>query len=330
MISRTRRIAVVALTNTLTVAVVLSAIEVFVRISCPQIQKLGTESRLAIDPYYGTSAALRPRTSGLSDGKLFATDQYGFWKYGSEPDTSKPGWLLIGDSVTMGIGVDPDSTFGGRLAASVRSMAVLNSAWIGYTSADYLNIVGGILRRTKRDIPFRIRRVTLFWCLNDVYSRLDAGGDPGQGVREIGGGVLSFLRSNRRAYQWLKATLTDRPRTYFFHDLPYYSPASNHFTSSLRDLDSIALLCCLDSIAFEVVLLPYEYQLRERERRPQQIMTDSLSARGVRWIDLGEVKTFSQGESSRLFRYGDGIHFGAEGHRLVYEAIRATYRGELY
>jgi hypothetical protein len=229
----------------------------------------------------------------------------------------------------MGLGVEPDSTFAGLLANSQTSECVLNCSWVGYSSADYLNVARGILNRREGELPFRVRHVTVFWCLNDVYSRFDWGGDPGQQVRVIGGGVLTILRSHLRAYQWLKATLTDRPRAYYAHDSQFYGTDARFLASALSDLDSISILCRNDSIKFEVVMLPYEYQLRGGRGvggGPQLTLRKSLEAKGIRTLDLMECEVFWRGDPSDLFRYGDGIHFGCRGHRAVYVSLRAMLR----
>src|SRR5512136_2846941 len=105
-----RRYLYIAFVNILIASTLLAGLEATIRLALPEISELGTDHNLAIDPFYQNSAALRPYAVGTSEGVRFSVDRYGFWKYAHEADTTKPGWLILGDSVTMGVGVEPDST----------------------------------------------------------------------------------------------------------------------------------------------------------------------------------------------------------------------------
>lgn len=317
-----RRFAFVALVNLLVTALLLAALETAIRLAIPEIQELGTDRNLVIDPFYENSAALRPLATGTSDGVRFSVDKYGFWKYAQGADTTKPGWLLLGDSVTMGLGVDPDSTFAGRLAAASTTQSILNYSWIGFSSADYVNVTKGLLGAEKKTgTPFKIRHVTVFWCLNDVYAGFDMGGDPGQGVRDFAGGFLPFVKSHLRTYQWLKALLFDRPSTYFNNDVRYYERGSKFLDAAVRDLAALDSLCREQGIRFDVVMLPYEFQLRSGyvpASSPQTVLKGRLDSLDIRSYDASASFAAAAPLSTRLYRYGDGIHLSSEGHRAMF------------
>jgi hypothetical protein len=50
----------------------------------------------------------------------------GGWKYKKQIADSLNKWLLLGDSVTMGIGIDNDSTFAGIMDKSFRDVNRIN------------------------------------------------------------------------------------------------------------------------------------------------------------------------------------------------------------
>jgi len=68
---RMLRIAFIALVNLLVAGVLLAGLEVAIRLALPEIQEVGTDHGLVIDPFYQSSAALRPLATGTSDGVQF-------------------------------------------------------------------------------------------------------------------------------------------------------------------------------------------------------------------------------------------------------------------
>jgi len=308
-------------------SIVALAIELSIRIFCPEIPEIGTTRILVVDALYGMTDGLRPDATGVSDGAPVSVNSMGFWRYSAVADSGAPGWLILGDSVTMGVGVDPDSTFIGRIAKALRTYTVCNASWLGYSSADYLNVLRGRLAlRSARPGP-PIRRVTVFWTLNDVYSNQPFGRQPGTLVRIYGGTVMTFIARHVRTYQWLKGILFDRPLEYYQFDRPFYNPQGDHFRSCVSDLQAIASICRQSGAILDIVLLPYEYQLRAgvEDYLPQRMMTRVADRLGIRCWDASMALRDSGVEPRRLFRFGDGIHFSREGHRVLFAALRKLY-----
>src|SRR5690606_32456840 len=78
-------------------------------------------------------------------------------------------------------------------------------------------------------------------------------------------------------------------------------------------------------IRFDVVLLPYEYQVRNptpANLLPQEIMAARLEAIGVSVHDAAPALGAQRGAAATLYAYGDGIHFSEKGHRAVFEFLR--------
>jgi len=291
-----------------------------VRLLGPELTPSGTDSRLFQDSLYADMSGLRPNAEGLSNGARFRVDADGFWAYATPADTSRPAWLFLGDSVTMGIGVAPDSTFAGRLAPRLDSLTLLNPSLPGYSTRNYRAVLETL---TAPDAtPFRIHRATVFWCLNDVY--VPAENAPGAGVRQLGGRLLTFLRLHVRTYGWLKALFFDRPRTYFEHDRTLYEGPA--FEAALANLKAMKTLADDRRIVLDVVILPYAYQLRRPDDpgifAPQQRLTAALTEAGLPARDAAPYLLQHMPDSEALYLYGDGIHFSRGGHALLAEYLR--------
>jgi hypothetical protein len=306
----------------LSTILLLGFLEIAIRIVYPAIEPTGTSYNLVADSVYGSSAGLRPLASGLSGGKPFSVDALGFWKYAAKSDSLQESWLLLGDSVTMGIGVEPDSTFAGRLSNLYPSRYIINPSWIGYSSSDYVNITRSLLfkHQLSNRLMLPIRRVTLFWTLNDVYSHCNVGLPPGQVVRNYGSWITKWMREHYLTYHWLKYLLLDRSKAYFQFDAQFYQRGDSCFTAALEDLKNIKQMCINAGVQFQVILLPYEYQIRQTDStayRPQTLISQELDSLHIQWYDLTPRFRDLPGNHRNLYLFGDGIHLSSLGHAEV-------------
>ena len=309
----------------------LLLVEGAVRVTVPEITPVGTDKGLFADSVYADTPGPRPGASGLSNGARFSAMDaagYGFWRYAGGHDPSRRSWLLLGDSVTMGIGVHPDSTFAGRLAHGLPEINVLNPSMLGYSGRDYAAI-GRVLVPETGSPPFELSRVFVFWCLNDIYSSAGPLPDPDQTVRDVGGSFLSFARRHLHIYQFLKATLFDRPRRYWEYDSRLYR--GELVGRAAGDLGTIAALASERRIEVTVVLLPYEYQLRQGGGDglwgPQKRMSTRLRSIGIVPLDPSRYLLDRVDDPADLFLYGDGIHFSSRGHDLISRFLREGLSG---
>lgn len=312
-----RKVAAVALYNLFAVLVLLLVLEGGIRIFVPDITGTGTDRRLFQDDVYGPSPGLRPEVTGISNEQTFTVDANGFWAYTAGTNPQLDGWLFLGDSVTMGIGVAPDSTFAGRIALAQDTLNVLNPSLIGYSSRDYVNILGTLLTQPS-DAYRDLKRVTVFWCLNDVYAGSTASAEPGQNVRHLAGTFLTFVRQHVHTYHWLKALVFDRPRTYYEHDERLYTESLTNLEAAFTDLQALHKLASDHDIAFAVVILPYAYQLRTTDRVvPQAVLRQELRADSIQIYDPFQMLSTLSTRPEDLYLYGDGIHFSSLGHKAI-------------
>jgi hypothetical protein len=214
----------------------------------------------------------------------------------------------------MGLGVAPDSTFAGRMAAALDTAVVLNPSLIGYQAADYVAVLRTLLSE-RRDIE----RVTVFWCLNDAYVPQSWAGTTGTAVRASEGPVFDFLRRHVRTYQWAKATFADRPLAYYRHDRAFYA-SDSAFAAADASLDTLARIAAEHGVRLDLVALPYEAQLRADAPadafEPQRRLREAAAAEGLPFYDAAEAFD-GVSDPASLYRYGVGIHLSERGHALL-------------
>lgn len=294
--------------NFVVIALFFLVMEGVIRIAVPEIQPLGTDASLFKDNGIGQTRALRPNASGKSNGVKMTVDEKGFWKYRDEtPDTTLRNWLMIGDSVTMGIGVPPSRSFAGLLdRASTDTMRVVNPSVLGYDVRDYYNII-----RHYQNTGFSYDKLTLVWCLNDIYGGMDK--EDTIGLHRFN--LIRFLHQRVRSYLWLKKKLTDRPSDYFHFDISFYEENSPYLQKSVDYLRKIQNIAEEKGISFEVWIMPYLYQLTHPEETSDALkpLTQKLDKSNIPYIDfLSGLQ--NDPDPERFYLYGDGIHFSKKGH----------------
>lgn len=312
--------------NLLSAVILLLLLELAVRIFIPRIQPAGTDSNLFRNSADGSLRLLNPGQSGLSNGEYHTVSPLGFWDYGVAYDPERKSVLLFGDSVGMGIGVDPDSTVGGRLLMAFPEYNILNTSLIGYSSADYANLAQSWQDGSIQEWPdTTITSAVVIWCLNDIYGRSEISNLPGLDPPGLLASMLSWLRSNTRLYHFIKSIATDRSRDYYRFDASFYQPDSDYVSAAVADLDHLRDTLANHEIELLVVLIPYEYQLRNRDysQNPLQILADRLSAEHINSINLtSDFQVAYETAGKDLYLYADGLHLSHQGHKVLSAGIQ--------
>ncbi len=309
----------IILYNIAFIAVLLILFESGVRIFVPEINLSGTSGSLIIDSLYNDSPGIRSNTIGTSGEVEKATSNYHAWKYFKPASDSKRKLLYLGDSVTMGLSVENDSTYAGIINNDSDSLRVINPSLIGYSSKDYLNVFNAFV--TQNRFNLRFSSVVLFWTLNDIYSNYPDQNSPEFSSGSFLNSIVNFLRHNSKAYHFLKNLFSDRPRAYYEYDMHFYTESNPLLHNSIKNLEAISSACDSLRIQFEVVLLPYEYQLRKYGNKdifePQILLREKLKEKNIRIVDVSSAFGNDIKEPSRYYLYGDGIHFNNNGNRLI-------------
>ena len=300
-----KRIVWYAITAILISLILLILLEFAVRILNPQINFQGVQRSMFVENKFDQTLRLKPNSSGKFFGKEFNTDKHGFRQMNT-PTQYDRSWLFLGDSVTFGVAIEKEKIFPQVIQNEFRHTRIWNTAVVGYSTLDYLNVVKAFIRDHSD-----LEKIILFLCLNDVYGNLSLNFRVSAKEK-----VLSFFRSNSKLYLFLKKIFFDRSKAYALHDIGLYkegNPAIDEYLNAMVRIKSISDKL---NIKFLVVVLPYEYQLRVGGLRTPQVLLKNFFARNdIKSLDLYE--DFSSLDSEDYFLYGDAMHFSHLGHTIV-------------
>ncbi len=301
-------------------------LEAGTRIFYPEIKLPGTQQSLLKNSVFYDSQGYKPNSFGLSSDVLKRADESGFLQY-SSGRKSKNKILFLGDSVTMGIGVENDSTFTGILNNSSDMITILNPSLIGYSSHDYKNIVKKLIADEKNESG--IKHIYIFWCLNDVYSNLPISDSPEIANDSFWNEMAIFLRNNSHFYHLLKSIISDRPKAYYQYDKNFYKSEDKHFKQALNDLFEIDSLANENQLNVDLFLLPYEYQLRDnkfgQKNSPQKLLTKKLKFSNIKTHDCAAAFNIDENVDD-YYLFGDGIHFSYQGHKAIAAFIERFFQ----
>lgn len=271
----------------------------------------------------------------MSWGVELRTDALGFRLDPEAPAAraARPALVLLGDSVTLGIGVPVAETFAGLLRRRFPERSFINAAATGYGAADYLNLARHFVLPRRSEL--RIDSALLLLTLNDIADasvdhRLERERYRGLAalVREMdrGLGANRYLAARSKLYLFVKSGLYDLSRAWFRADAQLYDDPEL-VRRTAREVRSTQALLNEAGLRVAVVMLPYEYPLRAPEpaREPQRQLAAALAKGGVVPTDLLEPVRDAmarRGLSSRsLFLFNDHCHLSAQGHALVFEQL---------
>lgn len=223
--------------------------------------------------------------------------------------------MLIGDSALFGPALDDEKTIAERLR-KITKACIINTAVIGFNSAHYLDVLRYWLEKAKLD------HVLVFWCLNDAQN--DTSFVQKSYLTNAFDFALARLRSRSKFYMALKNFISDRSKAYFLYDRQFYQSGNPQFARVMQDLSEMKNLCDQGQTGFDVVLLPYEYQIRNRAVEwiwaPQELLQSYLEQQGINCLRI-DFQEFGGNAAKELYLYADGIHFSKLGHQEIAERV---------
>lgn len=286
--------------------------EFSIRVFLEDIVTQGTDRDILQEEAFGITPSLKPNSEGYVFGEKVEVDANGFLKNKCVSAKKKRRKVLFfGDSVTMGVGVDSDSSFAARLQQYYcDSVAIDNLSLIGYNVNDYSRIVQGLSKQSKLK---EYDEVVFFFCLNDnfLYQKSDL-----PAKETFGTTIKNYLLSHSYLYVWCVKSLSDASADYYQNDKKYYyeEAALDNFDLRLSEIQS-NLNCKV-----RVIVLPYEFQLRENyyeQNIPQDVLRIFSKKHHFDFHDCRNFASKTKGDKKDLFLYADGIHFSNEGHRVL-------------
>ena len=301
--------------NIITVLLVLAVVEIACNRILNKIYNREFDSSLLVDDKYFTSSGLKENACGVVWGKQFNTDEKGRRKNKSAFDSKKRKWLFIGDSVTEGVGVDDTSIFSSLYADVFKEYNICNYSLIGYSSSDYVNVLTSVLQNdTSTEL------VTLFYCLNDVYGNTKSTDLPIMEKQNALGRLNGLLQNTCATYRLIKLFFYQNSNRYFNYDLQYYKKEDEHFLQSMKDLRACDSICKAKNIYFNVIILPYQSQLKNKDKVPQHLVKEFCEKDLIDFSDASEYLS-KQPNINSLYLFADEIHFSEKGHLAIAEFL---------
>ncbi len=312
----TFRLAFVLLMTIATLAVLVLAEGLTRLLWGDEIHVQYTDRALFNKNFYSASAnGWAPNAVGICAGKTVRINTLGLRGPEIALTSNQEKILLLGDSVLFGPAVEEQETIAEILRTATEA-TIINTAVIGLNSSDYVAVLRYWLQKTTPE------RVLVFFCLNDAQNDTSFVQDYSLAGRLSR--ALAQVRSHSKFYMLLKNAVSDRSKVYFENDRRFYRVAQPQFQQVLQDLATMQQLCATSDIGFDVVLLPYEYQVRNTEQdgiwAPQALLQAELLERGINCLAI-ECGSFYGKRAKELYLYADGIHLSARGHRVVAEQV---------
>ncbi|MGA9754960.1 MAG: hypothetical protein WBV23_07435, partial [Desulfobaccales bacterium] len=165
-----KKVIKILIINLIIFLLIVVAVEMVIRIIFPNINVLGNSKNLFQYNKYGSSFGLTPNNHGYSYGAEVITDARGFRiDPSSQMSSGKYVILVLGDSVSFGLGVAARDSFPLMLQKHVKDCQIINGSVIGYSSEDYYNVLSHWINS-----GLKFEGVIVSICLNDFSTESQA------------------------------------------------------------------------------------------------------------------------------------------------------------
>lgn len=279
----------------------------------------------------------KPNKSFKVFGKKSKTDNFGFRiplsKFSYKKNKNHT--LVLGDSVTYGVGVEEQNSFIGILRQKYKNDNILNSAIFGHNIESYLYILN------KNNIKFKnqIDNVIIFLCLNDIV--------PHQGVvfkdksneNKIKKNFLDsylknsftfklniFLREKSSLFVLLKSVFTNPVKRHYDYMRALYNDEINliEFENHVNKIKKITKDGNFNS---KFILLPYAHQVNnnceDEFLKPQNDIIKIFNKLDLELIDFTQ-EFCDTSNKKQLFLPYDPVHLSKYGHKVVSDLLIAN------
>jgi len=303
----------------LVVIFLLLVIELISRAVLKNVYNRKFDTSLITDNKYLKTPGLKENASGIVWGKPFHTDQFACRLSPKPYAAKKKKWLFIGDSVAEGVGVDDSSTFAALVARQIDSVNIMNYSLIGYADGDYLDVLKTLLVNKDSSTS----KVTIFFCLNDVYGRNKSQELPVMAQPNIYGKINSLLQDDYATYKLIKLFFYQNSDSYFRYDARFYAVDNRFYINSMSYLQQCHEVCKKAGVDMNVVMLPYRSQLAykdESQRKPQNLVKEFCLNQQIPFSDPIDFCLKAQ-NPKHLYLFADEIHFSEAGHKMIADYI---------
>ncbi len=260
-------------------------------------------------------------TEAVIFGKKAYIDSNGFrvpskdyvYKY----DTSL---LVLGDSVSFGVGVEESKTFVGILRNQIKTN-IYNASVAGHNLIDYASLMKNYHSNLKD-----ISRVAIFIGLNDVHfskgvikkNELNENNSKESFYINFLKNINIYLRNKSALFVFLKSKFMKSDEKHFNLLNSYYNDQDIliKFKKTLFEMDNFAKS---KKLKVTYVILPYSYQTKNNCNKnilfPQNKIKNIFSELKISVYDF--TKEFCLESKKRLFLNYDPVHLSEDGHFFV-------------
>ena len=266
-----------------------------------------------------------PNIKAIAFSKKVYTDKSGFripnenFKY----DLKNSSVLILGDSVSFGVGVDESDSFVGLLRNKFNNINFYNSSVSGYSFKDYPHIL------KKNNNINKLNQTILFFTLNDIsFEKTVLNIDEEFKKYKSNTFLIKlniFLRNKSVFYMWLKGIVTNPSVRHFNYIYPIYNEEDailklkieiNKLKNSIDEKNN--------NLTF--IILPYEFQTRkencnEKYLKPQSELKNILKEENINFFDYSKNFCIHKNPKSLFLKF-DPVHLSKDGHYLVFNLIK--------
>lgn len=289
---------------------------------------------------------LRPLGQGVyPSGGFVSLDKYGFR---NDPNSDPASWskriLVVGDSLTFGVGVDNNETFVALLNTryNKQNIGFINTSVPGFDTGRLRSLM---LIQAKTHAP--IHGVVWVYYINDArtsykYAPIQYSDDSlieyPKVVKNFNPGVLKkvskftwpYLKSVTFVTNRISVLLSDQPEQsdweqYYETCLTAYYPGSKSYRIEDGYMKEIAEWLTKSNIPIWFVLAPATDQLTDGRTMPQEFVKLRLAPYSIPVLDLYD-KFITLDSPQNYYLENDHAHWNAYGHRLVADQIETFLR----
>jgi lysophospholipase L1-like esterase len=306
-----------------------------------KVNFLGNSRNLFVANRFGNSRGNLAAGEAVSFGVKVFTDENGFRIDPQFKDArSSRAILFLGDSVGFACGVEERQSAVGLLRRSLTNVRLYNSSSIGYCLMNYKDVVDYWLPQHKD-----VQAVYVLMCLNDIYDesaieiRKSLGQAPEDRVSKdmvvlakrftVLQSLNDWARTRFKLLSVAKSVMSDSSMRVFSYDLEMYKHSEAYFDANMDALRQINERLRKVGIAFKVIVMPYEVQLRSKDAAvllPQAMITRYLREHDIPFVDTTEIFRNTGMRSKELYLFEDAMHFSPVGHRVLADILMKDIR----
>ena len=240
--------------------------------------------------------------------------------------------LVLGDSVTFGVGVEEKNTFIGILRNNSRANNLYNAAIFGHNIESYLYI----LKKNHEKFKDEINQVLIFLCLNDVvpYQGTIFENKKDLNKNKFQKNIIEnkfalklniFLRERSVLFVLLKGIFTNPIKRHYDYMRALYDNEKN-LVKLEKDVNEITNFLIKNNLNYKYVLLPYAHQIKNNCQKellkPQEMIKKIFDNQNIDIKDF--TNEFCKNDNKKdLFLKYDPVHLSRYGHKYISDLVIA-------